>query len=101
MVSLSEISPVLWIVWAIIGFCGGYMTSRLLLENHYAFFLSVAGIVGALAGGFILLTLVTDPGDERMTILSLLTSAVGTAAVIWPAWAVARTIRQRKRGDDD
>lgn len=84
---------VTWIVWALIGIVAGYMCSRLLLDGCRSVVCSVAGICGALLGGWSFMTL-ADPAPgvafERMEIVSLVVALCCSALVLWPTVVLLR-----------
>lgn len=81
------ISLVTWLVWALIGIIAGFMSARLLLDGCKSVVCCLAGIAGALVGGWTFMTLVDPapgPAFEKMETVSLVISLVGSAVVLWP-----------------
>ena len=71
-----------WIVWAVIGIIGGYMTGRLLTNGGLSRVLNVIfGIIGAVGGGYAL-SVWFGVNNYGQTI-SLLGSVVVCALVLW------------------
>lgn len=89
MNAAAEISATLWIVWAIIGLIGGAMAGRLLVGGRLTLVLILTGILGALAGGWLMMSLGwMDP--DRLEYVSLLSAAAATALILWPVVIIAR-----------
>lgn len=89
MNAAAEISATLWIVWAIIGLIGGVMAGRLLAGGRLVLVFILVGILGALAGGWVTMSLQwMDPA--RLEYVSLLTAAAACALLLWPTVIIAR-----------
>lgn len=71
----------MWIVWAIIGLIGGYMTGRLISRVRSVGLAVCVGICGALLGGFLFIVLCGTAGT--MEALSLATAAGMCAIFLW------------------
>ncbi len=94
----AAIPIVVWIAWAITGFCGGYMTSRLTIKGHYRFLMSLIGIAGGVGGGGLFIALAGHAVPEKAELLSLLCSLAGTALFVWLA---AASFRRTLDNDDE
>lgn len=94
-----SISAIMWIVWAIIGFCGGYMVSRLLLDGRLSLVLPLLGIVGGVLGGWVL-TLILGVALKVMY-LSLISALVGAALMLWLVWHIQRSSRKKDKKDGE
>lgn len=75
---MSEVT--LWVVWALIGFIAGYMCGRLLEKSHLMLMV-VLGVVGGIAGGWLLPALCGL--SDQIAYGSLLTSVAGAALLVW------------------
>lgn len=97
------ISTVTWIVWAIIGFCGGYMCAKLLFDGERVVILDLVGIAGALLGGWTLVSMVqlTPENTEFWQYLSMLTSLAGAALLLWIAVIFLRRQHPLDHDPDD
>lgn len=88
-------TALMWIVWAVIGLCGGYMVSRLVLGGRLGLLLPIIGIVGGILGGWAL-TLAFGI-VEKVLVFSLLTALGGALVVLWFVWRIARAGKQKER----
>lgn len=89
----------MWIVWAIIGFCGGYMVSRLLLDGRLSLVLPVLGIIGGVLGGWVL-TLIFGIAIKVMY-LSLISALVGAGLMLWLVWHISRANKKKEREEGE
>lgn len=91
----------LWVVWCLIGLCGGYMASRLMLGGRLLAVLVVCGMAGACLGGWLLAEFwPPEPLDvERVQILTLVAAVMGCALAVWLATAIARRTLPPDEGD--
>ncbi len=80
---------VIWLVWGLVGLIGGYMAGRLLNEGENTVVLVILGIIGALAGGRLMMIFEFLRPDQ-LELVSLFTAAGGCALFLWPAVVAMR-----------
>lgn len=89
------ISFEVWLVWAIIGIVGGYMTSKLLLDGTHLWVQCLVGVLGSMLAGWTFLSLLNvDPeAFAKWTYVSLLVAGAGAALLLWPVvvWLKTRS----------
>ena len=85
---LLELTPSAWIVWAIIGIIGGYSCGRLLTDGPSVLVNLFVGILGSTVGGWLFVRFFGD--DDRSIYLSLITSALLCAILLWLLYMVFR-----------
>lgn len=85
---LLELTPSAWIVWAIIGIIGGYSCGRLLTDGPSVLVNLIVGILGSTVGGWLFVRYFGD--DDRSIYLSLITSALLCAILLWLLYMVFR-----------
>lgn len=90
---LLELTPSAWIVWAIIGIIGGYTCGRLLTDGPSVLVNLIVGILGSTLGGWLFVRFFGD--DDRSIYISLLTSALLCAILLWILYLIFR-----KRGTE-
>lgn len=99
MITSASLTPSVWIVWAIIGVIGGYMTGRL-LPSAPTWLALLTGIAASCLGGW-LFTRCFGSSDSDIY-LSLIASALMTAIAMWILCAAARaTHRENRENHED
>lgn len=86
----AALTPSVWIVWAIIGVIGGYMTGRLLPYGAPTWLTLIIGVAASCLGGWIFTRYFGDTDTDIY--LSLVSSALLTAIAMWITYSVARRI---------
>lgn len=97
MIASASLPASAWIVWAVIGITGGYMTGRLVPGAAPAWLSLIAGVGAACFGGW-LFTAIFGTADTDIY-LSLISSALVTAIILWILSTVAK--RFGRHGNDD
>lgn len=81
-----EVTVTTWLVWIIIGIVAGYMTGRLIGGGSKTFLNVVIGVVGAVLGGYIFISMCGD--TENNQIISLMSSLAMSGLFLWVATAL-------------
>ena len=90
LATVSVIGTSIWLVWALIGLIGGFMTGRFKgAGGGFTLLAVIIGIVGAIGGGVLFAALAGV--DEQMQYASLIAAVAVASLLLWILWMCVKT----------